>query len=251
MYPNFYHLFDMLFNIENSFDVIYRDIVLRIEDLWPKILWAAIIMIVGIIIARIVFLFLRFFFKKIKLNEIIDRLKISFDQESLQETDDEEKKQEIQKPKNRFTEKIKVDDVVSKSVSYYLVIVFLRLAIGFIGITEIEAFLKDVISYLPNLFVWVLIGFFGIRFANFVYDVIFHTLSISKEKSAKIIAEAARIIILFFTLLVFLDYTQIVSMFIINTVLIGFVSMVALAWWLAFGIWGKDIAKEIIDSFKK
>jgi hypothetical protein len=27
--------------------------------------------------------------------------------------------------------------------------------------------------------------------------------------------------------------------------------MLALAWWLAFWLWWKDIAHEILDSFKK
>jgi cellulose synthase/poly-beta-1,6-N-acetylglucosamine synthase-like glycosyltransferase len=96
-----------------------------------------------------------------------------------------------------------------------------------------------------------LIWFFGIRFANFIYDVIYHTLALTKAKTSKIIAYSGKIIILFFTLMLFLDYTKIVSDFIINTILIGFVSMLSLAWWLAFGLWGKEIAQEILESFRK
>jgi hypothetical protein len=36
-----------------------------------------------------------------------------------------------------------------------------------------------------------------------------------------------------------------------NTILIWFISMLALAWWLAFWLWGKDIAHEILESFRK
>ncbi|MBW7954192.1 hypothetical protein H3C61_00030 [Candidatus Gracilibacteria bacterium] len=244
----------MIFDIENSLDVIYVDIIRKIETFGPKIIGGLIIFIIGGIISILLYKFLIFFFKKIKLNQIIDRLKVSFDEEQLSSKEESNKKikniKNIAKT-NRFTDKIKVDDVVAKSASYYILVVFLRLSIGFIGIYEIEDFLKDVTDYLPNLFVGVLIGFFGIRFANFIYDVVYHTLSISKEKTANIIAEGARIIILFFTLMVFLEYTKIVSMFIINTILIGFISMLALAGGLAFGIGGKEIAREILESFKK
>ncbi|MGE4444393.1 MAG: hypothetical protein AB7E37_05375 [Candidatus Altimarinota bacterium] len=238
----------MIFNIENSFDLIYDNFVTKTEILGPQIIGALVIILIGGLVARFVYLFLMLIFRKFKLNQFIDRLKVNFDEEKLSEEKKEKKSRFI---KSRFTDKVKVDDVVAKAMSYYLLIIFFRLSIGYMGITEVESFLKDVTDYLPNLFVGVLIGFFGIRFANFVYDVVYHTLNLSKEKTAKIIAEGARVIILFFTLMVFLEYTKIVSMFIINTVLIGFVSMIALAGGIAFGLGGREIAKEILETFKK
>lgn len=243
----------MVFGIENSFDIIYQDIIRKIEVFWPQIIWGLIIFAVWWVVSILLYKFLIFFFKKIKLNEIVDRLKVSFDEWHLSQKEDLKTKKKAPNLilPNKFTDKIKVDDVVAKSASYYILVVFLRLSIWYIWITEIENFLKDVTEYLPNLFVWVLIWFFGIRFANFIYDVVYHTLSISKEKTANIIAEWARIIILFFTLMVFLEYTKVVSMFIINTILIWFISMLALAWWLAFGIGWKEVARDILEGFKK
>jgi len=70
------------------------------------------------------------------------------------------------------------------------------------------------------------------------------------KKTAKIIASWAKIIILFFTLMVVLSKIWIATE-ITNTILIWFVSMLALAWWLAFWLWWKDIAHEILESFRK
>jgi hypothetical protein len=36
-----------------------------------------------------------------------------------------------------------------------------------------------------------------------------------------------------------------------QTILTWFIGMLALAWWLAFGLWGRDVAKEILESFRK
>lgn len=238
----------MLWGIEKQLITTYLDMLHKVELLWPKIIGALLIILVGAVISRFLYLLLMVIFKKFKLNEIVDKLKVSFDEENIEE-DKEKLKKKIKK--NKFTDKIKVDDVVAKSFSYYILIIFLRISISYIGITEIEQFLKDLTYYLPNLFVWVMIWFFGIRFANFVYDVVYHALAISKEKTSKIIASGAKIIILFFTLMVFLDYTKIVSDFIINTILIWFISMLSLAGGLAFGLWGKDIAHEILESFRK
>jgi len=70
-----------------------------------------------------------FIFKKFKLNQLVDKLKVSFDEENL---DDDEKKSKNKLKKIRFTDKIKVDDVVSKAISYYLLIIFFRISISYI-----------------------------------------------------------------------------------------------------------------------
>lgn len=237
--------------VEKILEEIYKSVILKIEAHGPNILWWIFIFIVWIIIARLLYLILMIFFKKINLNLLVDKLKINLDEENLKEEWDDNKKKIKKVKNNRFTDKIKVDDVVAKAISYYIVIVFLRISISYIWITEIEKFLWDVLAYLPNLFVWLLIWFFGIRFANFVYDVIYHALAITKEKTSKIIASTWKIIILFFTFTIFLDYTKIVSDFIINTIFIGFIAMLSISWRLAFWLWWKDIAKEILESFRK
>ena len=35
------------------------------------------------------------------------------------------------------------------------------------------------------------------------------------------------------------------------TLLNGFIAMLAIAWWLAFGLGWKDVAREILESFRK
>jgi len=237
--------------IDKYIDEIYDKIILKIENYWPNLLWWILIFIIWIILARLLYLILMFFFKKIKLNQIVDKLKINIDEENLKEEWNDDKKKIKKIKNNRFTDKIKVDNVISKAISYYIIIVFLRISISHIWIDEIEKFLWDVLTYLPNLFIWILILFFGIRFSNFIYDIIYHALAITKEKTSKIIASTWKIIILFFTFTIFLDYTKIVSDFIINTIFIWFIAMLSLAWRLAFWLWWRDIAKEILESFRK
>jgi hypothetical protein len=140
--------------------------------------------------------------------------------------------------------------VVGKSISYYLFLVFFRWAIMIIWIEEVEKFLWELNAYLVNLFIAVVILFFWIRFANFVYDVVYNALDLTRQKTAKVIATIAQVIVLFFTLIVALPKVWVDTM-IINTILIWFISMLALAWWLAFGFWWKDIAKDILEHFKK
>ncbi len=219
-----------------NFIKYYIDFVKNIEEITPKILWAFFILLFWWIISRIIYIIIKKILIKVKLNDWI----IKFLAEDT-----------AKKDKKFFSKPLKYDIIFAKSISYYIFILFFRLCISYLWITEIEVFLKDLTNYLPNLFVWVLIGFFGIRFADSVYTIVSHTLSFSKDKVAKVIAYWAKIIILFFTFMLVVSYTKIISEFVINTVIVGFISMLALAWWLAFWLWWKDIAKEILESFRK
>jgi hypothetical protein len=142
--------------------------------------------------------------------------------------------------------------LVAKALSYYIFLLFFRWAIYSIEITQIETFLSDLIWYLPNLFVWVAILFFWIRFANSVYDIVYHTLDLAQqEDSAKIVAIWAKIIILFFTFTFALNYIKVIDDFLFRTFFVGFVSLLAIAWWLAFWLGGKDIAKDLLENLRK
>jgi hypothetical protein len=118
-------------------------------------------------------------------------------------------------------------------------------------ITEIEQFMQDLLAYLPSLFIWILIWFFWIRFANSVHDIIFQAMELTKQKTSSIIAMWAKIIIMFFTLMIMLNYIQIVDQFIINSLFLGFITTITIAFWLAFWIGWKDVAREILESFRK
>jgi hypothetical protein len=224
---------------------IFGNIESFIVEKWPDVFWALIILLIWFFTSIIVYRFIIYLFKKFKILELINKLDIDFWDIS------EENKQESKKKLwDVLWKKIQIDKVVAKASSYYIFLLFFRWSIYKVGITEVEQFLKQLIEYLPNLFIWVVVGYFWIRFANFIYDVIYHSLSITKQKTAKIIASWWKIIILFFTLMVVLNKIWIDTQ-IINTILTWFIAMLTIAWGLAFGLWWKDIAKEILESFRK
>jgi hypothetical protein len=157
-----------------------------------------------------------------------------------------EKEKKSEKPK-----KVRYDKITAKAFSYYVFLLFFRWAVVVIGITEVERFMQDLLAYLPNLFVWVVIGFFWVRFANSVHDIIYQALELTKDKTSKIIAMWAKVIIMFFTLMIMLNYIQIVDEFIINALFLGFITTLTISLGLSFWLWGKDIAQEILESFRK
>lgn len=236
-------------NIEKLFQNVYSNFYSWLELYLPKIFWAVIIILFGFVLSLWVYKWIIFLFKKLKILELINKLDINF----WSETTKNVKWKPIDEKINlsdKIAEKIKIDKIIAKAFSYYIFLVFFRLSIVVIWIKEIENFLWVLIWYLPSLFVWFLIWFFWIRFANFIYDLTYHALNLTKQKTAKIIASGAQIIILFFTIMAVLNKVWIATE-IINIILIWFISMLSIAWWLAFGLGWKEIAKEILESFRK
>ncbi len=238
----------------NILSWLYDQFYSAIEVYLPKLIWAIFIVWLWFLCAIMIYKLVIYIFKKFNIINFVDKLFINLkdihwdDEEKSPDQKEIEAKKLIRRKK--ISDKIKIDVITAKSFAYYIFLVFFRYAIVFIWISEVEIFLWDLITYLPSLFIAIIIWFFWVRFANFVYDIVFHALDLTKQKTAKIIASWAKIIILFFTLMVVLSKIWIATE-ITNTILIWFVSMLALAWWLAFWLWWKDIAHEILESFRK
>jgi len=223
---------------------------------------ATIILLLWAVISYGIYKFSMYTFKKFWIVELIDSLWEWFEENTTKivDKDDEDnfwkKKSKSKASKEITTEKrvhkpVPYDRIFSKATSYYVFLLFFRWAIVVLGITEIETFMNDLIGYLPSLFVGIMIGFFGLRFANSVYDIIYQALELTRDKTSMVIAMGAKIIIMFFTLMIMLHYIKIVDQFIINTLFLGFITTLTLGISLAFGIGGKDIAREILEGFKK
>jgi len=231
--------------IQKIFDFIIRSWELHginaIKAIWIILLWA--------LIARIVYLLMMKIFEKFKIIEFID--KILCDLQWEEKLKEENRGKETSEKFLMFSKRVDIEWVTSKAFSYYVFIVFFRLSIVQIGITDVEQFLAEVINYLPSLFIGWLILFFGIRFSSFIYDVVYHALSIQSEKTGKFMAYFSQWIILFFTALAAIDHIKIVDKFITQTIFIGAIATITLAWGLAFWLWWRDMAKEILESFRK
>jgi C4-dicarboxylate transporter len=129
-------------------------------------------------------------FWKFNILDFIEKLWDGFEEKTTQIVDKNpddnlDKKEE---EKNEKVSKVRYDRITAKAISYYIFLLFFRSAVVVIGIIEIELFMQDLIAYLPSLFVGILIGFFGLRFANSVHDIIYQALELTKDRTSKIIA---------------------------------------------------------------
>lgn len=245
-------------NFEQFTNDLSIEIFSRLEYYAPKVFFAFIILFFGIIISIGIYKITLYLFRKFKIGDLINKIEFN---PIVKNEEIKKWKTAIKEGVNgkvikrvrriKLAEQLEIDKIVAKSFSYYVFLVFFRFSIVAIGIVEIEAFLSDVLNYLPSLFIGIVIGFFWLDFADTVYDIIYHTLKISRQKTGKIVAMLAKIIILFFTIMLVLHYIKIVDQLIISTFIIGFVSSISLGCAIAFWLGGKEVAHEILESFKK
>jgi len=141
-------------------------------------------------------------------------------------------------------------EILIELVSWSVVILFLIPAAEVWGLSKVTVVLNQLILYLPNVFIAVIIGFIGLLMAHLFSDLVRHSLVGAGLKVAGSMAEMTRYSIVFFTVLIVLSQLGI-AQDLIKILFTGIVAMVAIAGGLAFGLGGKEIAKELLDELKK
>lgn len=241
--------FNFIFEV---FEKLSREIALTLELYGVKGAKALIILCIWALISYSIYRATLYIFWKFGIVDLINKLWDWFEENTTKmvdkNLDDNESKT---KEKPEVPKKVRYDRITAKAFSYYVFLLFFRWAIQVIWIGEIEKFMEDLIAYLPNLFIGIVIGFFGLRFANSVHDIIYQALELTKDKTSRIIAMWAKLIIMFFTLMIMLNYIQVVDQFIINALFLGFITTLTISLGLSFGLGWKEIAKEILESFRK
>lgn len=141
-------------------------------------------------------------------------------------------------------------EVLTEILKWMLIIGFLIPALEIWGLSNATAVLNQFLFYLPNVVVAVVIAFVGILASNLASDVVSHSLKTIGSGPHRHLAVFTRWVILFFTTLVVLNQLG-VAQDLVRILFTGIVAMLALAGGLAFGLGGKDVAKELLEGIKK
>ncbi|MFH0838413.1 MAG: hypothetical protein V1880_04080 [Patescibacteria group bacterium] len=139
--------------------------------------------------------------------------------------------------------------VIAKSLKAYLIFIFFIEATKIARLTEVAEFLARVRGYIPDIIIALFIILVGIRIGNTMAVVVETSLSITRSNTARALGIAAKSTVIAFAILAALSQLQIAEI-LVRILFIGFVSMLALAGGLAFGLGGKDVVKELLVALK-
>lgn len=141
-------------------------------------------------------------------------------------------------------------NILAEIVRWFVIIIFLIPTADIWGLPRVGTLLNEILLYLPNVFVAVIIALVGFVLARLAHDVILASIKGVNKDSAKVIATITQWAIMIFVVLAVLNQLG-VATDLIRIIFTGFVAMIALAGGIAFGLGGQKSAQEILDWFKK
>lgn len=140
--------------------------------------------------------------------------------------------------------------ILGELVRWFVIILFIVPVAEVWGLGKFVTVLNNLLLYLPNVFIAVLLLLVGFVISKLVYDLLRASIHGLSKETATTVANVGRWAVIVFVFLVVLNQLGIASD-LIRILFSGFVAMVALAGGLAFGLGGRDSAKEIIDQIRK
>lgn len=209
-----------------------------LQNLWsgvlnffPSLIGALIVIIVGLIIASGLRVLVERIIKTIKLDLVLNKIGLLpfFERAGLQ---------------------INSAKFLGLLVYWFLVIVFILAATDILGLFGVSLFLRDVLSYFPNIIVAVLIMLSALVLANFLKSLVKASVMSAKLHASKFLGTLTWWTIVIFGFLSALIQLGIATT-IINTLITGIIVMIALAGGIAFGLGGKDYAAYLVEKLRK
>jgi small-conductance mechanosensitive channel len=202
-----------------------------VENFVPNLVIAIIILAIGWILAVLVERLVEHLFKALK----VDTALRSAGLEDVVE---------------RAGHKLNSGLFVGALVKWFIIVVFLMSSFEVLGLTQFSIFLNQVVGYLPQVIVAVLILMVAMVVGNTMERIVIASSKATNVRSAEMLGHITRWTIWIFAILTAL-FNLGIAPSIIQTVITAVFAGAALALGLAFGLGGKDYAQKILEKTMK
>ena len=209
-----------------------------LQNLWqgfilflPTFLGALIIFFVGLIIAAGLGKIVEKLIDALKLDRLLEQLGLN---KILERAD-------VRLHSGRF---------VGVLVQWFFIIITLLAVSDILKLLAFSDFLKQVLLYVPNIVIAVLIMLAGVVMATFLAKLVRASVLAAKLHAAHFLGTLTRWSVLVFAFLAALSQLGVAGA-LVNTLIMGFVAMLAIAGGLAFGLGGRDVAAAWLEKIKE
>jgi hypothetical protein len=214
--------------METSWEVSLLESWRKIASFGPSLLQLIIILILGFIIAWLLKLGVRYLLSLIKFDMLGYRLGFSsvLAKASIERTPTE---------------------VVGLMIYWCALLVFFLIALGTLNIYAVDNFIASIFGYIPRFVIAIFVFLIGYFLSRFLSRAALIGLVNAQVRSARLIASLFQILILIFFLAMAIEQLGIARGIVIVTFSIS-LGGVVLALAIAFGLGGKEMAKEILEK---
>ncbi len=190
----------------------------------PKLFAGIIILLIGLIIASILKDLIAIVFKYFRIEKWLSTAKIAKEEE------------------------VKIwPQIVAELVRWTTIFIFLISAVEVWGVPKVGEVLNQLLNFLPNVFLAVVIGWVGLVAGKLGFNIVRHGVRGLGNNETFLLGNVAKYSIIFFTILIIL--TQLgVAADLVKILFTGIISMLALSFGLAFGLGGQDEARDILKT---
>ena len=196
----------------------------------PNFLGALVIIVVGLVIAAGLGKVVEKLVDALKLDRVLDQLGLG---KILDRAD-------IRLHSGRF---------VGVLIQWFFVVVTLLAVSDVLKLEAFSGFLTQVLLYVPNIVIAVLIMLVGVVVAAFLAKLVRASVLASRLHSAHFLGALTKWSVLIFSFLAALSQLGVAGA-LVNTLIMGFVAMMALAGGLAFGLGGRDVAAAWLEKLR-
>lgn len=213
--------------------------IASLESLWssvlsfiPDLLGALVVLIIGLIIANLLGKLTKKAIKLTKVDKLTEKIGLKQEAENL-----------------GF--KLNIAALLGWIVKWFFIIVTIIAVLDIINITQLSLFLEDLVLYLPQVIVAVVILTAGMIIGRLASNGAKSALSKTSvtEKISNFLGSLAKWAIYIFAFMAALVQLG-VSASLIQVLFTGIIFMLAIAGGLAFGLGGREHARRILDWFQ-
>lgn len=222
---------NFLLSVQSSLTNAAFSILISILSFIPVVLAAVVVFMVGLILGNWLKAIVVKLLNLLKLSEVLSKggLKHFLDNAEITQ---------------------KVEMVIGELVRYLTILIFFVASINLLGLQTVTQVLNGLLAYLPNIFAAVLIFGAGVVLAGFLEKLVKGSLGGIDIKLSRLMAKFTSYLVVVFTVLASISQLGIAKN-LIDTVFIGFVTMLALALGLSLGLGSKDLVKAILEDWYK
>jgi len=197
----------------------------------PRILGAILILIIGWIIAKLI---------KRGFIKLLNLVKLNYLTE----------KSGIDKFLRDGGSKMNAIDILGTLFYWFIMLIVIMATLNSLNLTSATALFNEIMMYIPNIIVAIVILLIGIYLARMVSQIIKTSLQSMKDTTSNMLSQIAFVAIIILTVFVTLGQLNIAKEIVTSAFQIIF-GAICLAFALAFGLGGRDKAAEILEEIKK
>jgi hypothetical protein len=195
----------------------------------PTVLGAVLILVIGWLVAGALAAVAVRFFRAVHTDRLGDRIGVN---DFL----------------NRAGARMKASDILGEVIKWVVRLVFIEMAADQLGLPQVTAVVNSILFYIPKILVAMLVLALGAFFGQILSGVVRGAASEAGMSNPNMLARLASGTVMVFAIIAAINQLDIAPV-VVNTLYIGFVAALSLAFGLAFGLGGRDAAARLTEQW--